>query len=194
MKKLLIAIGCILAVMAALLIWQDQSRDYYCFSDGMCFTIWGHDARGCYLIPGKYRGVFAPKNDYILKTDKQNGLGVIRDKKRPDKIIVEGDSSCQLVQTQPCLIVFYNDEGGSRQFDSLYTHDSGHYNNDLEYYSLDVEEMTVETNVNHGAGIMSLTKARELWPFIVFIVCGISLFPLVVVLIFKLMDKLRKKR
>jgi len=193
MKKLLIAIGCIIALMVALLIWQDQSRDYYCFSDGKCFTLWKHNARGCYFIPGKYRGVFVPKDNYILKTDLSRGLGVINDKRQPNKIIVEGDRSCLLVQKHAGMLIFYNDEGDNIAFDSLYTHDAGHYNNDLEYYSVDVKEMTVETNVNHGAGIMSLTKTRELLPSILFIVCGISLFPLSVVFAFRLMDKLQKK-
>ena len=190
MKKLLIAIGCIVALMVGLLIWQDQSRDYYCFAGGNCFTIWAHGSE-CYLIPGKYCGIVAPKDDYVLKKDWSRGLGVINDKKHPEEIIVEGDSSCSLVQTKPGIIVFYNDEGGNKEFDFLYTHDKGSYNSDLEYYNVDIEDMYARTNVNHGAGIMTRTKDWGLWLFILFIVCGILLFPLTVVLVFRLMDKLR---
>jgi hypothetical protein len=197
MKKLLITICSIVVLMVILLIWQDQSRDYYCFSDGKCFTIWTHDTYGCYLIPGKYRGVFAPRDNYLLKTDKSRGLGVISDRKHPDKIIVQSDSSCHIVQKQPGVIVFYNEEEKKKdkEFDSLYTHPNGDYrsyNDDLEYYNVDVQELTAETNVNHGVGVVSHVMPWGLWPFIVFIVCGISLFPLVVVLVFRLMDKLRR--
>ncbi len=191
MKKLLIITCCVFVFVVANSIWKDQSRDYYCFSDGKCFTVWRHGS-GCYLIPGKYHGIFAPKDDYILKTDFSKELGVVKDKKRRDKIIVEGDSSCCFVQKRPGVIVFYNDESGNKEFDSLYTHDNGHYNNDLEYYNVDIQEMYARTNVKGYKAPTGITY-YTLLSMVIYFGSILLLFVLIVILIFKLISKLRKK-
>ena len=192
MKKLLIAICCTIVIIAAQLIWQDQSRDYYRFSDGKCFTIWKRvGTHNCYLIPGRYRSVFAPKDDYVVKTDMSKYLGVISDKKRPGKIIVEGDSSCCLIQTKLGMIVFYNDEGDNKEFDSLYAYDGSHYNPDIEYYSIDLFEMYARTNVK-GQAIATGISTYTLLSIVLFYASVILLFVLIVILIFRLISKLRR--
>lgn len=194
MKKLLIAICCTIVIIAAQLIWQDQSRDYYCFSDGKCFTIWKRvGTRNCYLIPGRYHGVVAPKDGYVVKTDMSKYLGVISDKKRPDKIIVEGDSSCALIQTKPGRIVFYNDEGGNKEFDSLYAHDGSHYNHDVEYYSVDLFEMYATSNVKGYKAVTGIST-WTLLSIVVFYTSILLLFVLLLVLIVRLMVLRWKKR
>ena len=194
--RLLIKICCVIVLIVAPFIWWDQgSKHVYYFSDGKCFTIWKRVGGKCYFIPRKYHGITAPNDEYILTTT-ESSLGIIDDRKSPDKIIVE-DSSCHLVQEKSDVIVFYNDDGGSnKQFYSLYTHPDGHYrtyNADLEFYTIDISEMSVETNIKK-LGVNFDTSTFSTWSIVLSIIYVIVLFASIVVVVFELMDKLRKKQ
>jgi len=49
------------------LIRGDIARSFYCISEDKCITLWKRNGY-CYIIPGKYYGIFSPKDNYV-KTD-----------------------------------------------------------------------------------------------------------------------------
>jgi len=57
-------------------IWSNQSRSFYCLSENRCVTVWKRTDGYCYIIPGKYYGIFEPKDNYV-KTDNLEWLAVV---------------------------------------------------------------------------------------------------------------------
>lgn len=55
-------------IVSCLLLWFDQSRSFYCLKDDKCITIWKRLGDKCYVIPGKYYGLFKPRNRSYIKS------------------------------------------------------------------------------------------------------------------------------
>lgn len=68
----------------ALLIYYqlDYKRHFISNTDKTkYFTIWCRYGNNCYIVPGKYYGVFPPSNNYIKTVNYRNYIGVIWDTK-----------------------------------------------------------------------------------------------------------------
>ncbi|MGM5631615.1 hypothetical protein O2K51_12000 [Apibacter raozihei] len=81
-----IFIGCFLLYLV-------QKREYYQISDKYV-TVW-KTSGGCYLIPGKYRSWFIPKDNYI-KTSNMNAITIIIDKNSNYDYIISNDYNKEL--------------------------------------------------------------------------------------------------
>lgn len=87
MRKLLYFFLFLVIVIASLLLWYDQSKNYYCLSEDKCITVWKRLGGDCYIISGKYSGLFRPSNDY-LKTSNTQYLTLYYYDRLPENIIV----------------------------------------------------------------------------------------------------------
>lgn len=58
LKMILKLIAVILFFIAAFLVWFDLSRAFYCLSDDKCVTVWKRLGNKCYVVPGKYYGIY----------------------------------------------------------------------------------------------------------------------------------------
>ncbi|MBL7737358.1 MAG: hypothetical protein JNL51_18005 [Chitinophagaceae bacterium] len=90
-KTLLKMICAVLFFLAALLTWLDQSRSFYCLSENKCITVWKRLGDKCYVIPGKYYGVFKPTN--YIKTTNTQYLTIYFSSDVPNKMIVRNQGS-----------------------------------------------------------------------------------------------------
>lgn len=143
MKKLLKIVCYILISILAICILWDQTRTYYCFSNGKCFTLWKRIGGKCYIVFDKYYGVTVPRSGYI-QTFNWSTIDIIND----NHFVVVGDSTCKVVNDVKGQVVFY--AATDARVDSMYTHKEGNYfvyNKDIEYYSIDILEQYARTNV-----------------------------------------------
>jgi hypothetical protein len=86
MKMIYVAI----AFLVGGFIMFGQYRKFYCLLDGRCVTVWKRIGGTCFIIPGKYFGVFRPSTGYI-KTTNDNNATIYWKKTLPSKIIVRID-------------------------------------------------------------------------------------------------------
>jgi len=73
-------------------IWIGEHRSFYCVGNDECITVWKRIGGICFIIPGKYYGIFKPSGTYI-QTSNDNSLIVLYFiTKFPKTIIIWGDS------------------------------------------------------------------------------------------------------
>jgi hypothetical protein len=88
MKALTISILVICAVYLAF----DQSRSFYCLSDARCITVWKRVGGACYVVNGKYYGLFKPSKSFLKTTNTQSFTFYFIDE-FPTKIFVKDQGS-----------------------------------------------------------------------------------------------------
>lgn len=92
MRKLLYFFLFIVIAIVSLLLWYDQSKNYYCLSEDKCITVWKRLGGDCYIISGKYSGWFSPSNDYV-KTSNTQYLTLYYSNKLPDNVIIRNQGT-----------------------------------------------------------------------------------------------------
>ena len=137
-KIVLKIIGVILFVIAVLSVWFDQSRSFYCLSESKCVTLWKRLGNKCYIVPGKYYGIFKPSDNYIKTTNTGyvdiiflNDISLLVDIEDDAEIIRHPDNN---------LIELYSNNKAVN--DSLYTYFDGKYHkykDEVEYISIDIK-------------------------------------------------------
>lgn len=68
-RMLLKIMGVIVILIVVVSVWAEQSRSFYCLSERKCITVWKRSGNICYIIPGKYSGIFKPSDNYIKTTN-----------------------------------------------------------------------------------------------------------------------------
>lgn len=92
LKKVMKIVGIFLLIVIVFLVWFDQSRSFYCLTSGDCVTVWKRLGNKCYVIPGKYYGVFKPSSSFIETTNSQY-LTLYFTDELPEKIVVRNQGS-----------------------------------------------------------------------------------------------------
>ena len=64
-------------------------RNFYCLFDNQCVTVWKRIGGSCYIITGKYYGLFKPK-EYI-KTENLNAITLLIDSQSYYDYILSND-------------------------------------------------------------------------------------------------------
>lgn len=129
----------VVVLILGLLIGFHQSKSYYCLDANRCVTVWKRLGNECYIIPGKYRGITAPKDNYI-RTSNVNGVSIIWDKENSNKIIVNHSEPIEIVNhLENIKIIDY--DLSSELNDSLYMNFDGryhYYKKEIDYISIDI--------------------------------------------------------
>ena len=138
MKRLfLFLVVCICAALA----WYGESRKCFCLDGHKCVTVWKTYNNICYIIPGKYYGLFRPKSTNYIKTTNLSDLDVIWPINSSEIIVSVDDSANIINQSKFENIVKYNLH--KRYNDSLYTDFDGkfhRYKKDVSYISIFIKE------------------------------------------------------
>jgi len=137
--KLWVKILVILILIVSVFVWLDQSRHFYCLSDKQCFTVWKRLGNKCYIIPGKYFGIFRPS--HYIETTNNIYVDVIR--RGDTSLLVNTGKNIEIldqsIHTQ--LIDWYGNDRVRN--DSLYTFFDGkyrRYKKEVEYIGVNIEE------------------------------------------------------
>ena len=84
-----------LVLFVLIIFWIAEERKFYCLSEGKCVTVWKNIGGRCYIIPGKYYGVFVPVKNYI-QTSNVNNITIYWNTYFQDKIILRCDNDCEI--------------------------------------------------------------------------------------------------
>jgi hypothetical protein len=119
--------GVIVLLIVMISILAEESRSFYCLSDGQCVTVWKRSANKCYIVLDKYYGLVKPTDNYIETTNSNFCVDVIWT--NDNRLLI--DSSDDVTITQPSsnknfVIERYIDNKAIN--DSLYTYFDGTYN------------------------------------------------------------------
>lgn len=132
-------IGSILLLIVVLLVWFDQSRSYVGLSEDKYVTVWKRLGNKCYIIPGKYYGIFKPSDNYI-KTTNTGYVDIIFVSEK--RLLIDIDAHAEIVQSSgKSLLELYSDNKAVN--DSLYTYFDGEYRKykkGVDYLSIDIKE------------------------------------------------------
>ncbi|WP_111629493.1 hypothetical protein [Larkinella arboricola] len=147
-KKLLRLLGIIILLIAAFVVWVEQSRSFYCLSEDICITVWKRSS-GCYIIPYKYYGVFKPTNNYI-KTSNTGYVDIILSGN--NSLLVDLEENAEIVQpiSGKNLIERYSKNQAVN--DSLYTIFDGTYTmykKDVSFISINIKENYARLKKDH---------------------------------------------
>lgn len=138
-RALLKIIGVILLLIVVSLVWFDQSRSFYCLSDGRCITVWKRLGNKCYIVPGKCYEIFKPTDDYIQTTNTGYvDVILVNDK----KLLINIEDNAEIVQqSSNSLIELYRDNKTLN--DSLNTYFDGRYRQykkEVDFISINIKE------------------------------------------------------
>lgn len=123
---LLKIIGVIVILIVVLSVWDEQSRSFYCLSEGKCITVWKRTGNKCYIVLNRYYGLFKPNYNYIKTTNTAFVDVIWTDDNR---LIIDTEENAEIVQPpsdKNLIIERYRDKKAIN--DSLYTYFDGKYN------------------------------------------------------------------
>jgi hypothetical protein len=133
--------GIILFLFLILAFWAEQSRSFYCLSEGKCVTVWKRSGNKCYIILNKYYGIFKPNDNYIKTTNTAFVHIIWTDDNR---LLIDIEDTAEIIQpsSDKALVIehYSNDKILN---DSLYTYFDGkynRYNKRVNYISLHIKE------------------------------------------------------
>jgi hypothetical protein len=120
MKKTLIFF---LLLFFCIAIWFGESREFLYFKNGKCITTWKTYNNQCYVIIGRYYGLFKPsvENTYIKTSNTSSGIDLIW-KSGTDTVLVQMDDSDTLFNSTSNKVVLSNYDLNRKYNDSLYTY------------------------------------------------------------------------
>lgn len=115
MKKVLLTV---LVILILLLAWYGESRKFFCLGGGRCITVWKTYNNTCYVIPGKYYGLFKPTENFI-QTTNTNSLTIFFTNQLPNAVIYRSDQAVKITNDNKSKITFYDYQSDAIKFDSL---------------------------------------------------------------------------
>jgi hypothetical protein len=98
--------------------WFGLSRKFICLDDNTCITVWKTFGNVCYLIPGKYYGIFSPTKDHI-KTKNTALIELYFPELLPNTIIYRCTESVTIKNNTPEILVFKNFYSNDSTFQEL---------------------------------------------------------------------------
>ena len=122
-------------------ICSEQTRSFYCLSEGKCVTVWKRSGDICYIVLDKYYGIFKPTDNYI-KTSNTAFVDVIWTE--DNRLLIDTDDNVEIVQphsNNKFVIDRYSNDKVIN--DSRYTYFDGkydRYNEKVNYIRLYVKE------------------------------------------------------
>jgi hypothetical protein len=122
-------------------ICSEQTRSFYCLSEGKCVTVWKRSGDKCYIVLDKYYGIFKPTDNYI-KTSNTAFVDVIWTE--DNRLLIDTDDNVEIVQphsNKKFIIERYSNDKVIN--DSRYTYFDGkydRYNEKVDYIRLYVKE------------------------------------------------------
>jgi hypothetical protein len=131
----------ILAIPCGLIIWFDQSRSFYCTSEGRCVTVWKRIGGKCYVIPDKFFGVMKPSDNFI-ETINHSNMGIIWNYKN-QCIVSTTDENAMIFNKDKTEIYILNYNLNKAYNDSVYMYFDGtypRYKKDVNFISIDILE------------------------------------------------------
>lgn len=138
---LLSIIGVFLILIVVFSFYAEQTRSFYCLSEGKCVTVWKRSGDKCYIVLDKYSGIFKPTDNYI-KTSNTAFVDVIWTE--DNRLLIDYDDNVEIVQPhsdKKFVIERYSKDKVIN--DSLYTYFDGkynRYNEKVNYIRLHVKE------------------------------------------------------
>lgn len=94
MKKILLPVGIILLGVSIYFSMHRGKRNFYCFSENKCITVWKRNDGEVYIIPGRYESNKKPISSHILTCNKQFlTLYFSSEKELSNKIIVRDEGN-----------------------------------------------------------------------------------------------------
>jgi hypothetical protein len=124
------------------MIWFGESRKFFCLNNGKCITVWKTFNNVCYIIPGKYIGIFGPSSYSYIQTTNIHNFDIIW-KSNSDSIIVNSDDSTFIVNNFSKGVGIIKYSQNKKYNDSLFTYFDGNYHRykkGISYISVFVKE------------------------------------------------------
>lgn len=129
-------------VILLLVGWYGESRKFFCLENGKCITLWKTYNNVCYVIPGKYYGLWAPSNNFI-KTSNLNELTIFFTDELPNTLIVQSREKLKVYNKGGVVFLDY-DSDSTRFKNILYKPDAKRFYKDLKpnasLISIDIKE------------------------------------------------------
>jgi hypothetical protein len=101
MKKLLI----FFSVLLLIVIWNGESRKFYCLDNETCVTVWKTYNNACFIIPGKYYGIIKPSRNHI-ETTNTNLLTIYFSKELSQALIVQCEQGVNIKNENRMISLF----------------------------------------------------------------------------------------
>lgn len=114
MKKLLI----FFSVLLLIVIWNGESRKFYCLDNETCVTVWKTYNNACFIIPGKYYGIIKPSRNHI-ETTNTNLLTIYFSKELSQALIVQCEQGVNIKNENRNDFAFYRFETDTGKFINL---------------------------------------------------------------------------
>ena len=114
MKKLLI----FFSVLLLIVIWNGESRKFYCLDNETCVTVWKTYNNACFIIPGKYYGIIKPSRNHI-ETTNTNLLTIYFSKELSQALIVQCEQGVNIKNENRNDFTFYRFETDTGKFINL---------------------------------------------------------------------------
>ena len=128
MKKILLTFSVILIL---LLMWYGESRKFFCIDGNRCITVWKTYNNTCYIILGKYYGLFKPSENFI-KTTNTNNITIFFSSELPNSIIYRSDYPSKVNSNNKDKIIFYDYNSDTMKFNNLLYLPNAKNNNDIK--------------------------------------------------------------
>lgn len=121
--------------MGGVFLMLDQSRDFYCLSDGKCVTVWKRVGGKYYIITEKYYGLLKPK-EYI-ETENLNAITLLFDSQSNYDFILSNDYGKRLEINVPNAKIKYFPSKSRDNFVNSYYVD-GKIKKGVKYIQIDI--------------------------------------------------------
>ena len=109
----------VLIILILLLIWYGEKRKFYKASSGNWITVWKTYGGHCFLISGKYYGVWPP-SDNVLEIKTGTDLTLFFSSELPQVAVYRTPKKVRVKSHDPSKMRFYHYEDDTIRFDSLF--------------------------------------------------------------------------
>jgi hypothetical protein len=140
MKRILLYF---LVLILFILAWFGESRRFFCLESGECITVWKTYNNVCFIIPGKYYGIFRPSGNYI-ETSNSNNLTIYFTREFPNSLIYKSENVLVTKNDIKQPFVFYDYNTDTSKFDEILYLPNAKKNNDLKDNAQFIEIFTHE--------------------------------------------------
>ncbi|WP_436834492.1 hypothetical protein [Parapedobacter sp. DT-150] len=121
----------------------DQFRSFYCLSENQYLTVWKRLGGKCYIIPGKYFGIFKPS--MYIETTNDNGLTIVDVSSSEYRYVISNDYGKNVkINLQDQKVKYFDYTEKTIFINEYYT--NGRVKDELKYMQIDIKENLVVIN------------------------------------------------
>ena len=128
MKRLLLFFSIFIILI---FIWYGEARKFFCLDDGKCVTVWKTYNNICYIIPGKYFGLFKPSENFIQTTNRNN-LTIFFTNELPNAFVYKSEQDLKINNGNKDEFIFYDYNRDVKRFDTILFIPYAKKNNDIK--------------------------------------------------------------